>query len=43
MANYNIAYGSQFTAEKTYWVQIEGIPEEKTLDQLRKGINLKTA
>jgi 23S rRNA pseudouridine2457 synthase len=27
--------------EKTYWVQIEGIPDDEALKKLRKGIELK--
>ncbi len=33
----NPKYGKQ----KQYWVQIEGVPAEKDLDRLRKGVQLK--
>jgi 23S rRNA pseudouridine2457 synthase len=31
----------QFKMEKTYWVQVENIPDEAALQQLRDGIKLK--
>ena len=30
-----------FKLEKTYWVQVEGVPLESDLDRLRKGLMLK--
>jgi 23S rRNA pseudouridine2457 synthase len=26
---------------KTYWVQVEGLPDEKSMEQIRKGVMLK--
>lgn len=31
----------KYTKAKTYWVQVEGTPDEKALDKLRTGITLK--
>ncbi|RKF18195.1 pseudouridine synthase [Altericroceibacterium spongiae] len=31
----------RFKSPKTYWVQVEGIPEEEALERLRRGVMLK--
>lgn len=31
----------EYKLEKTYWVQVDGIPREESLNKLRKGILLK--
>ncbi len=31
----------RFKMEKTYWVQVEGVPDEAALDALRHGVQLK--
>lgn len=36
----------RFKVEKTYWVQVEGLPDEAALEKLRRGVilkNVKTA
>ncbi|WP_095589879.1 pseudouridine synthase [Actibacterium ureilyticum] len=31
----------RFKMEKTYWVQVEGVPNDATLERLRQGVELK--
>ncbi|QCR22947.1 pseudouridine synthase [Pontibacter sp. SGAir0037] len=31
----------KFKIEKTYWVQVDGIPSEKAMEELRRGIYIK--
>ena len=31
----------KYGKEKRYWVQVEGVPEQRDLERLRKGMNLK--
>jgi 23S rRNA pseudouridine2457 synthase len=37
----NLISDPEYKLEKTYWVQVEGIPNEESLNKLRKGILLK--
>jgi 23S rRNA pseudouridine2457 synthase len=32
----------RFKIPKTYWVQVEGVPTEEALEQLRRGVDIKT-
>ena len=31
----------RFKMEKTYWVQVEGVPDEAALESLRRGVQLR--
>ena len=37
----NLISDPKHKLEKTYWVQVEGLPNEESLNKLRKGILLK--